>query len=111
MTTNDPQRKVIEVDTMTGAERYLANMAADPWLGTFTREEAEASVEWRKANITGRYRYRIVDVQPYMTDNDACRARHGERHGRWAMEECGDVDCMEASRRLFVAGLQGKEAK
>ena len=40
-----PLFKVIEVDTMTGWRQYLNNMSTSPWTGTFTREQAEASVE------------------------------------------------------------------
>src|ERR1039457_4825318 len=45
---------VIEHDNMTGAERRLDNMSEPPWGDTFTRDEAESTVELRKAIITGR---------------------------------------------------------
>lgn len=96
------QFKVIEVDTMTGWKQYLDNMTASPWTGTFTREEADACVQWREANITRRYAYKIVPVEPYMTDNTAARERHDARHGMHPMEDCSDIDCREAARRLFA---------
>jgi hypothetical protein len=96
------QFKLIEVDRMTGWERYLDNMQADPWSGTFTREQAEASVKWREEHIVGRYGYRIVPVEPHMTDNDAARERHDGRHGSFRMEDCGDVDCHAATMRLLA---------
>jgi hypothetical protein len=102
--------KVIETDTMTGWKRYLDNMKTSPWSGTFTREEADASVEWRKKNITGRYAYEIVPVQPYMTDNDAARERHGERHGFHRMEDCSNVDCREAAGQLLHEELNWRFA-
>ena len=43
---------VIEHDNMTGAERRLDNMSEAPWGDTFTRDEAESTVELRKAIIT-----------------------------------------------------------
>lgn len=73
--------KVIETDGMTGWRKYLDNMKHSPWRVTFTRDEAEASVAWRKANITSRYAYDIVPVQPHMTDNDKARERHDGRRG------------------------------
>jgi hypothetical protein len=79
-------------------------MRHSPWRVTFTRDEAEASVAWRKANITSRYSYEIVPVQPWMTDNDKARERHdgrSGRHGSGRMEDCADVDCAEAASRLF----------
>lgn len=96
--------KVIEIDGMTGWQKYLDNMKHSPWRATFTRDEAEASVAWRKANITSRYSYEIVPVQPHMTDNDKARGRHDGRrgrHGSGRMEDCADIDCMEAANRLF----------
>lgn len=93
--------KVIEVDRMTGWERYLDNMGTEPWTGTFSREDAEASVKWRQEHITGRYGYRIVPVEPHMTDNKAARERHDARHGSFPMEDCGDVDCTAARMRLL----------
>jgi hypothetical protein len=90
--------KLIETDTMTGAERYISAVV--------TREQAEATVKWREDHITRRYAYRIVDVQPWMTDNAAARQRHRERHSlRWPMEECGDVDCTEARIRLVSEAI------
>lgn len=103
------QFKLIEVDRMTGWERYLDNMQADPWSGTFTREEAEASVKWREEHIVGRYGYRIVPVEPHMTDNDAARKRHDAGHGSFKMEDCGDVDCHAATMRLLAGG--GRKGK
>lgn len=100
MTDTEARFKVIETDTMTGWKWYLDNMQTDPWSGTFTREQAEASVKWREENITRRYAYKIVPVEPYMTDNDAALQRHGERHGSWPAADCGDVDCREAATRL-----------
>lgn len=96
-----PRFKVIETDVMTGGKRYLDNMSESPWSGTFTRDQAEASVRWREENITRRYAYAIVPVEPYMTDNDAALRRHEEQHGHWAMTDCGDVDCREAAARLL----------
>jgi hypothetical protein len=94
--------KVIETDTMTGWKQYLNNMSTDPWSGTFTREQAEASVKWREENITRRYSYRIVPVEAHMTDNDAARERHDGRHGSHRMEDCSDVDCRKAALRISV---------
>lgn len=51
--------RVIEIDTMTGAERPLDNYKNKPWTETFTRAQAEESVAWRRKNITARYGYRI----------------------------------------------------
>lgn len=96
------QFKLIEVDRMTGWERYLDNMNTDPWSGTFTREEDEASVKWREEHIVGRYGYRVVPVEPHMTDNDAARERHDGGHGSFKMEDCGDVDCHAATMRLLA---------
>lgn len=96
--------KVIENDGMTGARRYLDNMRHSPWRATFTRDEADACVAWRKANITSKYWYEIVPLQPWMTDNDKARERHDGRrgrHGSGRMEDCADVDCTEAASRLF----------
>lgn len=107
VTGNDPAGpdlfKVIELDTMTGWRQYLNNMSGEHWTGTFTRKEAEASVKWREENITRRYSYEIVPVEPWMTDNDAARERHdgrNGRHGPHAMEDCSDVACREASARI-----------
>lgn len=97
--------KVIERDGMTGAKKYLNNMRNSPWTDTFTREQADACVNWRYANITRKYSYEIVPLRPHMTDNDAARQRHDTRqgrHGHRGMEDCGDLDCEEASRRLFT---------
>lgn len=102
--------KVIETDTMTGWKRYLDNMKTSPWTGTFTREEAEACVDWRKKNITGRYAYRIVPVEPHMTDNDATRERQARHHGSHRMEDCTDVDCREAAIRLLHEDLDRRFA-
>lgn len=89
--------KVIEIDSMTGWEKYLDNMSGEKWTGEFTREQADACVEWRLKNITQRYRYKIVPVEPWMDDPEAVRARHAERHSTsWGMEECGEVECREA---------------
>jgi hypothetical protein len=99
-TDAEPQFKVIETDAMTGSKRYLDNMSTDCWTGTFTRERAEATVKWREENITRRYSYKIVPVEPHMTDNDAAVRRHAERHGHWPVTDCGDVDCREAAGRL-----------
>lgn len=93
--------KVVETDRMTGWDRYLDNMKTTPWSGTFTREEADASVKWREEHITRRYAYTIVPLEPYMTDNDAALKRHAERHGHWPVTDCGDVDCREAAGRLL----------
>lgn len=106
----EPLFKVIETDTMTGWRRYLDNMSTSPWTGTFTRERAEASVKWREENITRRYAYEIVPVQPWMTDNDEARKRHGERHGPHRMEDCSDVDCREAVIRLLHEDLDRRFA-
>jgi hypothetical protein len=95
--------RVIEHDTMTGWDEYLNNMGSSPWTGTFTREQAEACVDWREKNIARRYRYEIVPAQPYMTDAAAARERHDDRdgrHSRQPMKECADIDCREASARL-----------
>jgi hypothetical protein len=105
--TAEARFKVIETDNMTGWERYLDNMSATPWSATFTREEAEASVRWREEHITGRYSYRIVPVEPHMTDNGKARERHDSRHGSFPMEDCGDVDCSAARMRL-LAGHHGR---
>jgi hypothetical protein len=102
--------RVIETDGMTGWDRYLDNMTTSPWTGTFTREQAEAAVDWREKNITRRYSYKIVPVQPYMTDNDEARKRHAECHGSWRMDACGDVDCREAAIRLVRDAIVGKPA-
>lgn len=99
--TGEPQFKVVETDTMTGWKKYLDNMKHSPWRGTFTREEAEASVKWREEHITRRYAYEIIPVQPWMTDNNAARDRHERRHGSRAMSECADIDCREAAARLL----------
>jgi hypothetical protein len=104
------QFKVIETDNTTGCRKYLDNMSESPWSATFTREQAEASVAWREKNITRRYAYRIVAVEPYMTDNDAALQRHGERHGSWPMTDCGDVDCREAATRLLHEELDRRRA-
>jgi hypothetical protein len=109
-TATEPRFKVIETDTMTGWCEYLNNMSTDPWSGTFTREEAEASVKWREENITRRYAYKIVPVEPHMTDNDAALRRHIERCGRWPLTDCGDVDCREAATRLLHEELDRRFA-
>jgi hypothetical protein len=45
---------IVEIDGMTGNDRTM-------WMHVgITREEAEAAVEWKVANITSRYRYEIV---------------------------------------------------
>jgi len=107
-----PQFKVIEVDRMTGWERYLSNMSTDPWSGTFTREQAEASVKWREENIVSRYGYRIVSLEPHMTDNGKARERHDSGHGAFPMEDCGDVDCSAARMRLLAGGRRsGRESE
>lgn len=67
-TTTTERCIVIERDNMTGAEKRLNNMAEDPWGDTFTREEAEASVEWRRKHITSRYSYEIRPVTGWMLD-------------------------------------------
>lgn len=110
-TDAEPQFKVVETDTMTGWEQYLNNMSTDCWTGTFTRERAEATVRWRKENITSRYAYKIVPVEPHMTDNPAALKRHGGRHGRWPVTECGDVDCREAATRLLHEELNRRFAE
>lgn len=95
--------KVIEIDGMTGWRKYLDNMKHSPWREAFTRDEAEACVELRKRIITSRYSYEIVPLEPWMTDNDKARKRHDGRqgrHGSGPMEDCADVDCMEAASRL-----------
>lgn len=102
MTDAEARFKVVETDSMTGWDRYLDNMSESPWSGTFTREQAEASVKWREEHITRRYSYRIVPVEPHMTDSDAARVRHDARHGSHRMEDCGDVDCREAAQRLSM---------
>jgi hypothetical protein len=102
--------KIIETDRMTGWERYLDNMKTSPWTGTFTKEQADASVEWRRANITRRYGYTIVPVKPYMTDNEVARIRHVSRHGSHPMDDCGDVDCREAVTRQMHDDLVKKLA-
>lgn len=96
----EPRFKVLEHDNMTGWDRYLDNMAARPWSGTFTWQAAEESVAWREKNITARYSYKIVPLEPYMTDNEAAAKRHQVSHGPWPMEDCGDPDCTEARMRL-----------
>jgi hypothetical protein len=103
--------KVIETDNMTGWDRYLDNMGTAPWSGTFTREQAEADVEWRKANITGRYSYAIVPVEPWMTDNGEARKWHDDRHGSHRMEDCGHVACREATTRLLHEELNRQFAE
>lgn len=102
--------RIIETDTMTGWKRYLDNMKTEPWSGTFTREQAEASVKWRQENITGRYAYTIVPVETYMTDNAKARERHDSRHGSHRMEDCSDVDCREATDRLLSEELARRNA-
>jgi hypothetical protein len=103
--------RVIETDTMTGWRQYLNNMKTSPWTGTFTREEAEASVKWREENITRRYAYKIVPVEPWMTGNDEARKRHDGRHGSHRMEDCSDVDCREAGVRLMHEALDRQFAE
>jgi len=110
MDTEPSLFKVIETDTMTGWERYLDNMKTSPWTGTFTREEAGACVEWREKNITGRYSYKIVTVEPHMTDSDAARERHARSHGSHRIKDCSDVDCREASARLLSEELTRRNA-
>lgn len=102
--------KVIETDRMTGWDRYLDNMKTSPWSGTFTRDEADACVDWRQKNITGRYGYKVVAVEPYMTDNEAARERHMERHGLRRMEDCGDIDCRAAAARIAHAEISRQYA-
>lgn len=89
--------RVIETDWATGAERYMT--------GTFGRAEAEASVRWSQENVTGRYGYRIVPVEPYMTDNGKARERHDDGHGAFPMEECADPACQETTVRLLARQL------
>lgn len=67
-TTTEDRCLVIERDNMTGWEKRLGNMAQSPWADTFTREEAEASVDWRKKHITSKYSYEIVPVTGWMLD-------------------------------------------
>lgn len=102
--------KVIETDTMTGWREYLKNMSTIPWTGTFTRNQAEATVKWREEHITRRYAYRIVPVEPHMTDNEAAFRRHSDRHGHWPASDCTDVDCREASMRLMHEELNRRFA-
>lgn len=59
---------VIEHDNMTGWEKRLDNYALKPWGDTFSRREAEESVEWRKAKISGRYSYVIRPVTVWVLD-------------------------------------------
>jgi hypothetical protein len=99
----DDAFRVIETDTTTGWDQYLSNMSTSPWSDSFTREQAEASVKWREENITRRYAYKIVAAEPWMSDNDETRKRHDGRqgrHGSRGMEDCGNIDCREASMRL-----------
>jgi hypothetical protein len=96
--------RVLETDNATGEQRYVVNMGAT-YSGSFTREQAERAVAWREKNITGRYRYEIVPVEPWMSDNGNARERHDEGHGNWPMEECGDPACREATTRLLSARL------
>lgn len=65
---DDDRCLVIECDNMTGAERRLDNMAHDPWGDTFTRAEAEATVSWRRKNITNRYGYEVRPVTAWLLD-------------------------------------------
>lgn len=96
--------RVLETDNATGEQRYVVNMAA-LYSPSFTREQAGRAVAWREKNITGRYRYEVVAVEPWMTDNGKARERHDEGHGAFPMEECGDPACREATTRLLVARL------
>lgn len=59
---------IIERDNMTGWTRRLDNTSASPWGDTFTRAEAEASVAWRKAHISGRYTYEVRPVTAWRLD-------------------------------------------
>jgi hypothetical protein len=102
--------KIIETDTMTGWDRYLDNMRENPWTGTFTREQADASVTWREKNITRRYRYTVVAVQPWMTDPLAAASRHADRHGSDDMGKCSDLNCREATTKLMHDELIAKLA-
>lgn len=68
MSATDERCLVIEQDRMTGATRRLDNMAQDPWGDTFTREQAEEAVDWRKKNITSRYGYEIRPVTVWLLD-------------------------------------------
>jgi hypothetical protein len=67
-TTTDERCLVIEHDGMTGAERRLDNMAEEPWGDTFSREQAEATVDWRKKHITSKYSYEIRPVTAWLLD-------------------------------------------
>jgi hypothetical protein len=96
--------RVLETDNATGEQRYVVNMAA-PYSASFTREQAERAVAWREENITGRYRYEIVAVEPWMTSNGKARERHDGGHGAFPMEECGDPACREAATRLLTERL------
>jgi hypothetical protein len=60
--------KVIERDPY-GNERELANTATPVWTSVFTKEQAEACVAWREANITRKYWYEIVPAP----DGEAAR--------------------------------------
>jgi hypothetical protein len=61
--------RVTEHDNSTGAERALPNMAEDPGGDTYTREQAEAKVDWRKKNITSKYSYEIRTAKPGSKEN------------------------------------------
>ena len=93
--------RIIETDHATGEERYVVNMAA-PYSASFTPEQAEAAVAWREKNVAGRYGYRVVPLEPHMTDNGKARERHDGGHGAYPMEECGDHACREAATRLLT---------
>lgn len=79
-TTTEDRCLVIKRDNMTGWKKRLDNMAQSPWADTFTREEAEKSVDWRKKNITSRYSYEIVPVTGWLLDIAA-----GEQHDLFMM--------------------------
>lgn len=58
--SGDAERvRIIETDCLTGAERELPNYD-DKGRGTWTLEDAERSIAWRRANITSRYDYHTV---------------------------------------------------
>jgi hypothetical protein len=64
---NSERVRIIEWDGMTGNDRVIVNLSDGEHGGTYTREEAERSIEWRKANITSRYSY---EIQPAVTGKE-----------------------------------------
>lgn len=87
--------RVIERDGMTGNERCLDNMAADPWGDTFTLEQAKATVAWRMKHISGRYGYEIRAVTVWRLDIEGA-----EHHDLFMMAvgKPGEEDPFEVTR-------------